>query len=74
VRLANDLGAYVGVRCDTCPTEAPPALELLKAGGLIALGWHCAGGSHFCPACPHPTAAPCDISNALDTSETRASR
>lgn len=43
------------VLCDAqgCETTAPPAAELIKAGGLIGLGWHCSGGKHFCPA-HHP--------------------
>jgi hypothetical protein len=43
--------SYGVVHCDApeCPVQQPPVAELLAAGGLIALGWHCKGGAHFCP-------------------------
>ncbi len=35
--------------CGASPTDA----EIIAAGGLRNMGWHCAGGRHFCPA-HHP--------------------
>lgn len=51
----DDQNQYVGVACDTCGNDAPPAKEIIGIG-LEALGWHCSGGTHICPACPHPPA------------------
>ena len=47
----------VEIRCDTCGRAAPSADEILKAHGLIRLGWHCAGGTHICPTHSHPEGA-----------------
>lgn len=46
----------VEVLCDKCGTSAPPAKTILKAHGLVRLGWYCSGGTHLCPGCPHPKA------------------
>jgi hypothetical protein len=40
---------YLGLKCDKCPTMAPPAREILAGHGLNNMGWKCAGGSHLCP-------------------------
>lgn len=45
---------YVTITCDKCQAEAPPAAEILRGHGLIHMGWHCSGGTHICPDCPHP--------------------
>lgn len=39
------------VHCDHCKTPQPPTQEVLKQGGLIAMGWRCSGGTHVCPDC-----------------------
>lgn len=44
----------VAIYCNNCGREAPPQIEIMKAGGLIAMGWYCAGGVHLCPAEEHP--------------------
>jgi len=47
----DETGEYVGIQCDQaeCPTMAPPADQVMKGHGLNNMGWHCWGGSHFCP-------------------------
>jgi hypothetical protein len=45
---------YVKIKCDLCPTLAPPAEEIMKAHGLINMGWYCKGGTHICPDHEHP--------------------
>lgn len=44
----------VEVRCDTCGKDAPPAVEIIAAHGLVSLGWYCSGGVHICADCPLP--------------------
>lgn len=52
----DEAGVYQGLACDTCGTMAPPPAEIIAGHGLIRLGWHCSGGTHICPGCPHPVA------------------
>lgn len=47
--VRDDNGDYVGIKCDECPTMAPPADEVLRGHGLVNMGWHCSGGTHLCP-------------------------
>ena len=54
----DDNRQYKGIRCDTCPTEAPPAREILDGHGLNNMGWWCAGGRHICTNCEHPEGQP----------------
>lgn len=53
--VKNDkTGAYEGLRCDKCATMAPSSAEIIAGHGLVNMGWHCSGGTHICPSCPHP--------------------
>lgn len=45
----------VHIKCEDCDAEAPPASEILKSGGLNNMGWHCIGGTYFCPNHAPPT-------------------
>lgn len=47
------------IKCDKCEVMSPPAEALLKGHGLNNMGWHCSGGTHLCPAHPHPADEPC---------------
>jgi hypothetical protein len=47
-------GEFASIQCDTCETPSPPTAEILAGGGLVQMGWHCSGGSHYCPTCEHP--------------------
>jgi hypothetical protein len=53
----TETGEYVGLKCDICPTMAPPASEILRGHGLNRMGWYCHGGTHICAECPHPRSA-----------------
>lgn len=53
----DEAGIYQGLACDTCGAMAPPPADIIAGHGLIRLGWHCSGGTHICPACPHPAVA-----------------
>lgn len=46
----GELEAIV-VHCDHagCARIGPEDKEIAAAGGLKNMGWHCAGGRHFCP-------------------------
>jgi hypothetical protein len=48
-------GHRIEIDCDICGVKAPPAEAIMKAHGLMNLGWYCSGGTHICPAHPHPT-------------------
>lgn len=44
----------LSIQCDTCGHPAPSLDEIReqgKGGGLIALGWYCAGGKRVCEKC-----------------------
>lgn len=28
---------------------SPSSEEIIAAGGMVAMGWDCAGGKHYCP-------------------------
>lgn len=47
--VKDETNSYVGIKCDTCPTMAPPAADILAGHGLNNMGWDCSGGSHLCP-------------------------
>ncbi len=47
-------GEKVEIVCDLCRKGIPPHKEIMNAGGLIRLGWHCSGGVHICPDHDHP--------------------
>lgn len=32
-----------------CTTPSPNDAEIMAAGGLKKMGWHCVGGKHYCP-------------------------
>lgn len=42
---------YQHIKCDAkgCEVISPPAAEVLAGHGLVNMGWHCSGGTHFCP-------------------------
>lgn len=52
--IRDEDGENPRIKCDLCDVEAPPGAEILKGRGLNNMGWHCLGGSHICPAHPHP--------------------
>lgn len=54
IKRDEKTGEYVGLACDTCDKDAPPAKEIMEAHGLVRLGWYCSGGTHICPDCEHP--------------------
>ena len=39
----------IQISCNTCGKLAPPAREIMAAHGLNRMGWHCMGGTHYCP-------------------------
>jgi hypothetical protein len=41
----------IEIVCDdaSCATRSPDDKEIIAAGGLIKMGWHCSGGRHLCP-------------------------
>jgi hypothetical protein len=43
---------YSHIVCDEpgCDVRSPPAKDVLEGHGLVNMGWHCSGGTHFCPA------------------------
>lgn len=45
---------YLGLKCDTCSRVSPPIDDIMRAFGLVNLGWYCSGGTHICGDCPHP--------------------
>lgn len=47
-------GSYIGLQCDTCAKPSPSTQEIMAGHGLNRMGWHCSGGTHICPDCPHP--------------------
>lgn len=52
----NKKGEFVRIRCDKCNRPAPPDDDIFINRGLNNMGWHCFGGTHFCPD-HHPTKA-----------------
>lgn len=52
--VRDDEGKYAGLGCDMCGTMAPGTKEIIAGFGLTNMGWYCSGGTHICPACPHP--------------------
>jgi hypothetical protein len=42
---------YIGIACNLCKADAPPAKEIMAAHGLNRMGWYCSGGTHLCPDC-----------------------
>jgi hypothetical protein len=42
-------GAYVGIVCNVCGTDAPDRAAITAAHGLSRLGWRIDGGVHLCP-------------------------
>lgn len=42
----------LSIQCDTCGHPAPCSrISSSEGGGLIALGWYCAGGKRVCEKC-----------------------
>lgn len=43
--------AYQHIKCDApgCDVISPPASEIMAGHGLMNMGWHCSGGTHYCP-------------------------
>ena len=44
-------GEFLTIACDNCGTPAPSVAAPIINKGLQGLGWHCTGGTHYCPKC-----------------------
>lgn len=44
-------GEFLNIACDNCEAPAPSVSAPNINNGLQGLGWHCSGGTHYCPKC-----------------------